>query len=208
MPACVNGNPCGFTCTNGFSASPPSNPTACVCSAPSVVCNGQCGSPAACPSSVVTNKQRRWVGSGSCTEMGPGWTACGVFGGGALAWECVHTTRDLESCECACPPAVFVTHSTFFVFQTNLNVNYSGGGCAFPLTPYSPIGQDCTAIPGVADVACQSGKCSVRHCMSGYVRSHDGSGCTPTHEHISQPYVTMPEEETLQVIRYGLGRRL
>ena len=76
----------------------------------------------------------------------------------------------------------------------------------FPLTPHSPIGQDCTAIPGVADVACMSGKCSVRRCMSGYAPSHDGTRCTSTHEHDSQPYVTMPEEdnEFVQAMRYGL----
>jgi hypothetical protein len=31
--------------------------------------------------------------------MGPEWAACGVFGGGARAWECINTAHDLESCK-------------------------------------------------------------------------------------------------------------
>ncbi|KAF8260043.1 hypothetical protein EI94DRAFT_1668300, partial [Lactarius quietus] len=102
-PACVNGNPCGFICLDGCTAIPPENTTTCGCIAPSLIYNGT----------------RRWVGSGSRTEKGRGWTACGVFGGGARVWECIDTARDLESC----------------------------GGCVLPLTPYSPIGKDCTALP-------------------------------------------------------------
>jgi hypothetical protein len=98
-PACTNGNPCGFTCTDGFTPSPPEKPTTCVCAAPNMVCNGKCVAPGACPSSQSTLK-KRWIGSGSCTERGHGWAACGVFGGGARAWECVNIARDLESCEC------------------------------------------------------------------------------------------------------------
>ena len=101
---CADENPCGFTCTNGFTAFPPSKPTMCACSAPKMVCNGKCMPPGACPSSgVITHPvKRRWAGSGSCAER-PGWAACGVYGEDALAWECVNTARDLESCECACP---------------------------------------------------------------------------------------------------------
>jgi hypothetical protein len=103
-PACVNDNPCSFTCTDGFTADPPANPTDCVCNAPQVICNGICQAAGACPSSQPVSdkkkKKRSWVGSGSCTDMGPGWAACGVFGGGPRAWECVDTARDLESCSC------------------------------------------------------------------------------------------------------------
>ncbi|KAH9170202.1 hypothetical protein EDB89DRAFT_1853721 [Lactarius sanguifluus] len=161
VPACLDGNPCRFKCTDGFKSFPPSNPTTCVCNAPKVVCNG-----------------KRWVGSGSCTEMGHGWAACGVFGGGARAWECVDTARDLESC----------------------------GGCVLPLTPYSPIGQDCTAIPGVADVACHSGECMVRRCLPGYVVSYDGTSCRSKHAH---SHVAIPEEdgEYAEAMRYGLEHR-
>ena len=38
-------------------------------------------------------------------------------------------------------------------------------------------GVDCTAIPGVMDVACVSGQCIVRRCQPGYVVSLDGSFC-------------------------------
>ncbi|KAN0135198.1 hypothetical protein V8E53_007089 [Lactarius tabidus] len=184
VPACVNGNPCGFTCADGYTASPSDNPTECVaaCTTPNIVCNGQCVAPGACPSSqaTLTNK-RRWVGSGSCTEMGHGWAACGVFGGGARAWECVNTARDLESC----------------------------GGCVLPLTPFSPIGQDCTALPGVADVSCLSGECVVHRCMSGYSLSRDGIHCVSAQAHISRPHISVAEddEEYLQAMRYGLEHR-
>ncbi|KAH9961978.1 hypothetical protein BC827DRAFT_250164 [Russula dissimulans] len=62
-----------------------------------------------------SRKKKRWVGSGSCMEMGPGWAACDVFGGGRRAWECVNTARDLESC---------------------------GGFMFRPLTSHSPVGTD------------------------------------------------------------------
>lgn len=77
-----------------------------------------------------------------------------------------------------------------------------------PLTPHSPIGKDCTAIPGVADVSCISGECVVERCMSGYALSRDGTHCTSTR--ISQPHVSVPEDENedesklMQAIRYGL----
>lgn len=100
IPTCVNGNPCAFQCTDGFTPDTLVHPTKCVCKAPSVVCNGKCVAPGACPSQQPSVGRKRWVGSGSCAEMGPGWAACGVFGGAARAWECVHIARDLESCEC------------------------------------------------------------------------------------------------------------
>ncbi|KAI9439295.1 hypothetical protein H4582DRAFT_129530 [Lactarius indigo] len=177
VPMCLDGSPCGFTCTDDFTPSPPLNPAACVCSAPNVVCNGKCVAPGACPSSNPL-PQRRWVGSGSCAQMGHGWAACGVFGGGARAWECVDTAHDLESC----------------------------GGCVLPLTPYSPIGQDCTALPGVADVACHSGKCIVRRCLPGYVVSHDGTSCRSKHGH-SHVATPADDEEYMEAMHYGLEHR-
>jgi len=180
-PVCVDNNPCGLGCLNGFTASPTSNPTTCVCAAPNVVCNSNCVAPGACPSSQITLK-RRWLGSRSCTEIGSGWAACGVFGGGARAWECVHTARDLESC----------------------------GGCVLPLTPFSPIGQDCTALPGIADVSCLCGECVIRRCMHGYALSRDGTHCISTQAHSSLPHIAVPEddEEFMQAIRYGLEHHL
>ncbi|KAN0135193.1 hypothetical protein V8E53_007084, partial [Lactarius tabidus] len=184
VPACVDGNPCGFTCADGYTASPLDNSTECVaaCTTPNIVCNGQCVAAGACPSSQATlTKKRRWVGSGSCKEMGHGWAACGVFGGGARAWECVNTARDLESC----------------------------GGCVLPLTPFSRIGQDCTALPGVADVSCLSGECVVHRCMPGYSPSRDGTHCVSAQAHSSQPHVAVPEddEEYIQALRYALEHR-
>ena len=196
MPACIDGDPCGFTCTDGYTASPPENPTTCLCAAPNVICNGNCVAPGACPSSQATLK-RRWIGSGSCTERGHGWAACGVFGGGARAWECVNTARDLESCECA-----------WNALTQNL-IQSLGGGCVLPLTPYSPIGQDCTALPGVADVSCLSSECVIHRCMSGHVLSRDGKRCVSTQTHISRPHAAIPEddEEYMQALRYGLEHR-
>ncbi|KAH9975017.1 hypothetical protein BGW80DRAFT_1225325 [Lactifluus volemus] len=140
-PACVDNNPCGFTCTDGFTPFPPGNPETCACKGDSVICNGQ------------SAKKKRWVGSGICAEMGPEWAACGVFGGAARAWECINTARDLESC----------------------------GGCMLPLTPYTPIGRDCTSLPGVADVACMAGECVVQRCLPGYSVARDGNHCVSKH---------------------------
>ena len=100
-PACLPEHPhCGFTCSDGFTAS--YDPPACVCNAPSVVCNGVCQQSGPCASArASTEKKKRWVGSGACSEKGPEWAACGVYGGRAHAWECVNTARDLESCTCS-----------------------------------------------------------------------------------------------------------
>jgi len=77
-------------------------------------------------------------GGGNCPR---GLSACGVWGRNARTWECIDTQNDLESC----------------------------GGCVIP-HPFdeSGEGQDCTAIPGVSDVSCIKGKCSVHRCMPGY----------------------------------------
>ncbi|KAI0300652.1 hypothetical protein B0F90DRAFT_395233 [Multifurca ochricompacta] len=47
-PICINGNPCGFQCTDGFTPYPPQYPTTCVCDAPNIVCNGKCVPPGSC----------------------------------------------------------------------------------------------------------------------------------------------------------------
>jgi hypothetical protein len=74
-----------------------------------------------------------------------------------------------------------------------------------PLTPYTPMGQDCTALPGVADVSCLSGECIVHRCMPGHVLSHDGKRCSSTQAHISRPDVAVATEpEYMQALRYGL----
>jgi hypothetical protein len=107
---------CGFTCTDGFTPSYDSNPPACVCSPPSVVCNGVCQASGLCPSAgASTLFKRRWIGSGSCSERGPGWATCGVYGGGPRAWECVNTAHDLESCTCLSNQS----HARRVCFRTN-----------------------------------------------------------------------------------------
>ncbi|KAH9974992.1 hypothetical protein BGW80DRAFT_1251189 [Lactifluus volemus] len=178
IPVCVDRNACAFKCMDGFTASPPDNPTTCVCDASSVVCNGQCVEPGSCPTSAPSTKKKRWIGSGTCAEMGPEWAACGVFGGGARSWECINTARDLESC----------------------------GGCMLPLTPYVPIGQDCSSLPGVADVACIGGECVVHRCLPGYVPTRDGSHCISRHRKIL-PHSEYDEDEAESVPArvYGPG---
>ena len=100
IAACSAQNLCGFTCTNGFQASPADQPTTCACNAPSVICNGKCVASGLCPSGqAVINLKRSRVGIDSCTQMGPAWATCGVLGGGPRAWECINIASDLESCK-------------------------------------------------------------------------------------------------------------
>ena len=75
--------------------------SAIICPHPSVVCNAPGGQycAAVCPSQSLGKPKRNWVDSNSCKDMGPGWVACGIPGGGPRAWECVNAARDLESCE-------------------------------------------------------------------------------------------------------------
>jgi hypothetical protein len=76
----------------------------------------------------------------------------------------------------------------------------------FPLTAYSPIGEDCSAIPGVADVACFSGECAVRRCLPGYAPALDGNSCTrkASHHRVSQPQFADADEEDVPARYYGL----
>ncbi|TFY64336.1 hypothetical protein EVG20_g5973 [Dentipellis fragilis] len=178
-PACVDNNPCGFQCGDGFTPSPAKKPTQCVCEPPKTVCNGVCGKfPHCATSKPLSKRDKRWEGSGTCTSRGEGWMACGVFGGAARAWECIDTTNDLESC----------------------------GGCAIPLTPYTPFGVDCTAIPGVADVSCLSGSCIVHRCLPGFMRTADASECIRAH--VSSPAFAHKEsqmwENEIPAMDYGL----
>jgi hypothetical protein len=138
-----------------------------------------CMASGACPSSQPARKKRSWVGSGICSEMGPGWVACGVLGGGSRAWECVNSARDLESCKylCSLPLSLYVVPQT----DASCLSLCKGGGCMFPLTAYSPVGKDCSTLPGVADVACLSGECVVHRCLPGYVPALDRTSCIRRH---------------------------
>jgi len=192
IPTCIDDDPCGFHCTDGFTPQPQYYPTKCVCNPPSVVCNGKCVAPGACPTLKPRDNKKRWVGSGSCAENGPGWAACGVFGGGARAWECVNIARDLESCQWQ----AFCMYRVSVRVETDMLLSpLVGGGCVLPLTTYSPIGDDCTAITGVADVSCLSGRCVVHRCLQDFVPSLDGTRCIPNYPEISEPDIDGAEDD-------------
>ncbi|TDL20478.1 hypothetical protein BD410DRAFT_687907, partial [Rickenella mellea] len=126
----------------------------CVCKAPLKVCNGKCVNQKSCPSQGHGHGHYKRDGEWwENAKCRDGYTACGVYGGNRKAWECIDTKYDLESC----------------------------GGCAMPLHSHSPRGVDCTAIPGVADVACDSGECDVRSCKSGWAISPSGTSCVKSH---------------------------
>ncbi|OBZ68560.1 Protein priA [Grifola frondosa] len=152
--SCIKGNPCGFSCTNGFTPQPASKPTDCVCNAPNKVCNGVCGNFKSCPSGKLKRREVDLHKRATCAK---GLTACGVYGWTSArsteVWECIDTTSDLESC----------------------------GGCAIPLGSAPAQGIDCTAIPGVADVSCNAGSCLVNRCLPGYLLSSDGTFCLRAH---------------------------
>ena len=91
VPHCSS-EPCGFTCKHGFTPSPYSKPTACVCEPPYTVCNGVCGKFHHC-SSQKPKRDAIWRDR-TCPH---GWSACGVWGQG-IDYECVDVTQDLWSC--------------------------------------------------------------------------------------------------------------
>ncbi|KAF9483665.1 hypothetical protein BDN70DRAFT_958174 [Pholiota conissans] len=148
IPACQHGNPCGFTCTDGFTPFPYGNhPTTCVCNKPYALCNGKCGLFKACPSGRPVYKRDLPGGLDQCPQ---GLTSCPVPGRGAHSMECVNTKTDLESC----------------------------GGCTLPsYHGHIPEGIDCTAIHGVSDVSCLRGQCVVHRCMSGYTPNNLRDSC-------------------------------
>jgi len=151
VPQCQFGNPCGFTCTDGYSPYPAfGTPTNCVCSPPYTVCNGQCGLYKACPSYGYSKRSLTGSPNLRCSS---GMEACPIIGRSSQSWECVDTQYDLESC----------------------------GGCIVASHPAynKKEGIDCTAIHGVSDVSCVSGKCLVERCMPGYSIGIDGDSCIP-----------------------------
>ena len=76
-----------------------------------------------------------------------------------------------------------------------------GGGCMYPLTAYSPIGKDCSTLPGVADVSCLGGECVVHRCFPGYVPALDSTSCICQH-HLAQSQLADAEDVPARV--YGL----
>ncbi|KAF8607918.1 hypothetical protein BDV93DRAFT_542055 [Ceratobasidium sp. AG-I] len=73
---------------------------------------------------------------------------CGVYGR-PDAWECLNVNQHLESC----------------------------GGCAFSFFPGQKPGMDCSELPGVDSVECQTGKCLVHKCQENWTVSADGHSC-------------------------------
>jgi len=94
IPICDASNPCSFTCDNGFTESPATNPTSCVCDSHNTICNGVCTPSQNCPSGTPAKRALRRRDK-KCKK---GFAACGVFGGTASQWECVNTMSDLENC--------------------------------------------------------------------------------------------------------------
>ncbi|TFY79981.1 hypothetical protein EWM64_g4030 [Hericium alpestre] len=78
-PICLNGDPCGFDCKDGFTPFPAKKPTECVCDLPKTVCNSVCGKFPHCASAKPLAKRNLLEGSGACASHGEGWLACGVF---------------------------------------------------------------------------------------------------------------------------------
>ncbi|KZT51304.1 hypothetical protein CALCODRAFT_144586 [Calocera cornea HHB12733] len=142
-PQCLSSDPCSFSCTNGFTLS--EDGTDCVCELPKTVAGGQCV--------MQSTMRKRSFGTGmsGCSRRE---RACGVPGQ-PDAWECVDTSRALDSC----------------------------GGCLFSppemlLSPHGwMFGQDCTDIPHVLAVECRMSKCVVHQCRKPYRVSADRSVC-------------------------------
>ncbi|TFK66071.1 hypothetical protein BDN72DRAFT_900137 [Pluteus cervinus] len=149
VPTCQSSNPCYFSCKNGFVATPSNHPTQCTCPKPYTLCNGQCGTFRGCPSAHPYKRDEYSGHKSRQFECHVGLSACGILGRGPKAWECVDTQHDLESC----------------------------GGCVMPLAGDLSAGQDCTALPGVSDVSCISGKCVVHRCDAGYEAGVSGDHC-------------------------------
>jgi len=94
-PVCSSGNPCDFTCSDGFTRSDGK----CVCNPPFKECSGKCELQPACPSKSPHKRDaNEWKKRVMCDG---GYTACGVLGHSKLAheaYECVDARNDLESC--------------------------------------------------------------------------------------------------------------
>ncbi|KAH9942238.1 uncharacterized protein BXZ73DRAFT_97656 [Epithele typhae] len=148
---CARWNPCAFTCPPGFTATPPGPFAAhgrCACDAPGKrVCGGRCvAARAGCAGdaqlamSVLHSSEDRPVEEeeeegervraldrraggvlrGRPKVVPAAWGAWGAWGGGEPGWDCVDAEADERSC----------------------------GGCSTRFDAYSPVGLDCTEIPG------------------------------------------------------------
>ncbi|KIK68321.1 hypothetical protein GYMLUDRAFT_68188 [Collybiopsis luxurians FD-317 M1] len=162
---CSRSNKCDFQCENGFSKGTKDGKSACVCPSSKSVCgNGQCKN--SCPTTrpYLEKRDRLYWGKHMQRTCRPGWTACGIPGGRKNDWECVDTQNDLESC----------------------------GGCPFITSSLTSdiAGVDCTTLPGVANVACVRGACSVNKCMPGFKISRSGQHCEVDEREATGPFKT------------------
>jgi len=102
----------------------------------------------ACPSDVARKRNVN-----SQTTLGRfcplGQEACGGYSG-PNSYECIDTRTTLDSC----------------------------GGCVFPIQGHEEGGTDCSVIPGVENVRCTNGQCSVMSCKLGWHVAADGQSCT------------------------------
>ncbi|KIJ47899.1 hypothetical protein M422DRAFT_28695 [Sphaerobolus stellatus SS14] len=191
---CTATNVCGFTCTNGFLPSPLINPTACICPAPFKVCNGVCGVFLSCASpkakrdtgSYPSGYVKRATGSypSGYVKRDTGSYPSGYVKRDQPASPSHYVKRDAEWRDSFCPHGwsacrVFNSASAKFDYECVdvRNDLWSCGGCGIPLLPDDPVGTDCSAIPGVMDVACVSTRCIVSRCKKGFFISEDKSTC-------------------------------
>ncbi|WVF70466.1 hypothetical protein IAT40_005256 [Kwoniella sp. CBS 6097] len=121
------------------------------CSTTEILCNSKCypRSSYTCPSGLpVAITSKR---AESCPV---GFSKCAVGALGANMWECVDTKSDIESC----------------------------GGCMYPTPSLTnpmalSVGTDCTSIPNVSGVSCNSGACLIDSCAKGYRLNGNGTSC-------------------------------
>ena len=92
-PSCSIERPCDFTCGDGYTPSPATGPTDCICKPPYSECNGVCGNfPRGCSSQSPSKGKRD---NPTCAT---GKTICGVPNGGN-GYDCVDIKGDAESCK-------------------------------------------------------------------------------------------------------------
>ncbi|KAF9030086.1 hypothetical protein BDZ89DRAFT_1132563 [Hymenopellis radicata] len=148
---CHKDNVCDYDCDGELVRLGPRGSQYCGCPGNKNKCGDKCQRQP-CPSGLPQKRDLAYWGKKTQQTCRPGWTACGVFGGGPRDWECVDTRNDLESC----------------------------GGCAMDLLNSANghgLGVDCTTLPGVADVSCVAGGCAVHKCLPGYKISRSGQHC-------------------------------
>ena len=187
-PFCSISSPCGFTCDNGYTASPSTNPTDCICKSPYSECNGVCGYfPRGCGSQALSKRKRDYP---TCSA---GKTICGVPNGGK-GYDCVDIKSDVESCKCFCSRCA----------HCDTKDMVSGGGCtvASPFGNNVADGKNCKSIPHVEKVLCDNGSCKVQSCKRGYKVSRSEDSCVqPRLDRIRQvPDVQVPTDvDSLQI---------